>query len=339
MPGPGRPQVACTARQLRPASEPCLSLAHTARRLRLQSTCRVVCPVAAVRLTGSSAAPACPLPFRAGSTPASIVPPSFDPACPPRPCVVWMRLRDGAFLDSKLPMPLDLASSLEESRNGFEQDESRDGADPASLTTLPNLLLARPHHATRAPVRGFARTEAAPPLCAAWLPVGSALPVLLHDAPSAPSSTGFARPRPCSAPSSGAPATVFAPACPGHPPCCLSSTPASALREYRSAPAPICQPRLTPQLAVPTPPCHAQPSSGSHRLASAAAPAPYRARRLAALRWPVPAGLGRLLLLPNCHGHRSMRKEGLCEPARKEREWAAGKKRRTRPHKNTPSVT
>ncbi|XP_037455764.1 uncharacterized protein LOC119326159 [Triticum dicoccoides] len=57
-----------------------------------------------------------------------------DPAHPPRLLVVQSRLRRGALLDSKLSEVLNLASSLEGSRDGFEHAES------TTKGALPHLI-------------------------------------------------------------------------------------------------------------------------------------------------------------------------------------------------------
>ncbi|KAM3294293.1 hypothetical protein ACQJBY_037289 [Aegilops geniculata] len=56
-----------------------------------------------------------------------------DPAHPPRLLVVQSRLRRGALLDSKLSEVLNLASSLEGSRNSFERAESTAKGAPPHL--------------------------------------------------------------------------------------------------------------------------------------------------------------------------------------------------------------
>uniref|UniRef100_A0A453HA17 Hflx-type G domain-containing protein n=1 Tax=Aegilops tauschii subsp. strangulata TaxID=200361 RepID=A0A453HA17_AEGTS len=63
---------------------------------------------------------------------------SRDPAHPPRLLVVQPRLRRGALLDSKLSEALNLASSLEESRDGFEHAES------AAKGAPPHLVVQNP---------------------------------------------------------------------------------------------------------------------------------------------------------------------------------------------------
>ncbi|KAM0915584.1 hypothetical protein ACQ4PT_010751 [Festuca glaucescens] len=63
---------------------------------------------------------------------------SRDPAHPPRLLVVQPRLRPGALLDSKLAEALNLASSLEEARDSFDQ------AGSAAKSAPPHLVVQNP---------------------------------------------------------------------------------------------------------------------------------------------------------------------------------------------------
>jgi hypothetical protein len=63
---------------------------------------------------------------------------SRDPAHPPRLLVVQPRLRPGPLLDSKLAEALNLASSLEEARDSFDQ------AETAAKSAPPHLVVQNP---------------------------------------------------------------------------------------------------------------------------------------------------------------------------------------------------
>ncbi|KAI4962547.1 hypothetical protein ZWY2020_029496, partial [Hordeum vulgare] len=70
---------------------------------------------------------------------------SRDPSHPPRLLVVQPRLRPGGLLDSKLSEALNLASSLEESRDGFEHAESAAKGGPPHLVVQNPASRGRNH--------------------------------------------------------------------------------------------------------------------------------------------------------------------------------------------------
>ncbi|CAM0875996.1 unnamed protein product [Alopecurus aequalis] len=73
---------------------------------------------------------------------------SRDPAHPPRLLVVQPRLRPGALLDSKLAEALNLASSLEEARDSFDQSESAHKSAPPHLVVQNPASRGRNHAGT-----------------------------------------------------------------------------------------------------------------------------------------------------------------------------------------------